>query len=142
MEGKVSGKDKSGAVLVAPKFLPETAKIISHDEAVNYEKSGKTTAMKDAKKSRKAVKNNDPDISDTGTKTTKLFVRIVDSSNADALVKLKQTIELKNGDVEVVLVLGENEDKQIIRLPHKVTIDEETVRDIAEIVGAQNVIAQ
>jgi DNA polymerase-3 subunit alpha len=142
MEGKVSGKDKSGAVLVAPKFLPETAKIISHDEAVNYEKSGKTTAMKDAKKSRKAVKNNDPDITDTGAKTTKLFVRIVDSSNADALVKLKQTIELKNGDVEVVLVLGENEDKQIIRLPHKVTIDEETVRDIAEIVGAQNVIAQ
>ena len=69
-------------------------------------------------------------------------MRIANPDDSEKLINIKKTIETKTGETEVVLVLGTDDIKQVIRLPHKITIDEETIRDIAGIVGAANVIAR
>jgi hypothetical protein len=75
-------------------------------------------------------------------KVTKLFIRIENTNEADKLIALKKLLETKSGDTEVVLVMGPTPDKQAVRLPYKVTIDEETIREVAELVGPANVISQ
>jgi len=141
VKGKVSGKDKSGSKLMSPKILPESVEIITSDMALGHNKSGKKVKLKDSKSS-KVKKNGSKIQQDKILSDTKLYVRIINADDSDKLIGIKKTIEKKSGNTEVVLVLGSDEQKQVIRLPHKVTIDEETVRDIAEIVGATNVIAQ
>ena len=142
VSGRVSGKDKNGAMLMSPKFIPESAELITDSEIQNYKKTGKKQQLKEKKSKGKQKNKSRIDSTENESPSTKLYVRITDTGDAERLMLLKRTIETKVGGTEVVLVLGTNENKQIVRLPHRVTIDEETVRDIAEIVGATNVIAQ
>ena len=142
MSGRVSGKDKGGAVMVSPKFLPDSAEIISHKLVEGYQKTGlkKDFEVPKVKNSRSSKnKNND---GTQQTQSAKLYVRIANPDDSEKLINIKKTIETKTGETEVVLVLGTDDIKQVIRLPHKITIDEETIRDIAGIVGAANVIAR
>nr|MBA3758521.1 hypothetical protein [Candidatus Saccharibacteria bacterium] len=48
-------------------------------------------------------------------------------------------IDGRKGNTEVVLVLGANENKQIIKLPMRVIPDAETIDTIGLLVGANNV---
>ena len=142
MSGRVSGKDKGGVVMVSPKFLPDSAEIISHKLVEGYQKTGlkKDFEVPKVKNSRSSKnKNND---GTQQTQSAKLYVRIANPDDSEKLINIKKTIETKTGETEVVLVLGTDDIKQVIRLPHKITIDEETIRDIAGIVGAANVIAR
>jgi DNA polymerase-3 subunit alpha len=142
LHGKVSGKDKNGISLLNPKFIVDSAEVINHEIAINYEPSSKPTKNipKMVKKISKSKKDKETTKNDE--KIVKLFVRINSSQESEKLIALKKTIEGKNGNTEIVLVLGNAEKREVIRLPHKITIDEETIREIAEIVGVENVIAQ
>lgn len=142
LHGKVSGKDKNGISLLNPKFIVESAEVINHELAKNYEPTNKPkkNIPKTVKKISKSKKEKE--INKIDEKTVKLYVRINNSQESDKLINLKKSIENKNGSTEVVLVLGNDDKREVIRLPHKITIDEETIREIAEIVGVENVIAQ
>lgn len=142
IKGKVSGKDKSGAKLMNPKILPDSVEIITSEIASNYKQTGKKIKIKESKVLAKNKIGKKVQKKENIEKETKLYVRIINADDSDKLINIKRTIEKKSGNTEVVLVLGTDDQKQVIRLPHKITIDEETVRDIAEIVGATNVIAQ
>lgn len=142
IHGRISGKDKNGIQLLNPKFIVESAEVIKHEIAKDYKPSAKKSIIepKGVKPRNKKDKNSEtvPKIENN----VKLYVRIKNSKESEKLIDLKNTIEKKMGETEVVLVLGETEKREIIRLPHKITIDEETMREIAGIVGVENVIAQ
>ena len=141
VKGRVSGTDQNGSTLTEPKILVESAQVISYEEAGKYEKKGLKPELTD--KSRKAKKKPQKVYEeDTSPKTSKLFIRIEDTKDANKLIALKRLLETKNGVTEVVLVMGPTPEKQAVRLPYKVTIDEETVREVAELVGSANVISQ
>lgn len=141
ISGRISAKDKTGNTLTAPKFIAENIEIIDHETAINYEKTGKVQDIIEKSKRRTKAPANQK-VTESNQNTVKLYVRLENPDDSEKLVNLKQSIENKNGDTEVVLVLGSGDGKQVIRLPHKITIDEETMRAVAEIVGPQNVIAQ
>lgn len=141
ISGRISAKDKTGSTLTAPKFIAENIEIIDHETAINYEKTGKVQDIIEKSKRRTKAPANQK-VTESNQNTVKLYVRLENPDDSEKLVNLKQSIENKNGDTEVVLVLGSGDGKQVIRLPHKITIDEETMRAVAEIVGPQNVIAQ
>ena len=69
-------------------------------------------------------------------------MRIEDTGEEKKLVALKRLLESKTGSTDVVLVMGPGLEKQAVKLPFKVTVDEETVREITELVGSGNVISQ
>lgn len=142
IDGRISAKDKAGNNLVTPKFIAESIEVIDHTTAINYEKTGKVLdiiAKKSSSRNRKSLSQKTAEVEHN---LVKVYVRIENPDDSDKLVNLKRSIEEKYGDIEVVLVLGVGDAKQVIRLPHKITIDEETMREIAEIVGPNNVIAQ
>lgn len=141
-KGRVSGVDKNGETMNEPKILVESAKVVSHEEAINYKSKGLTPELKASK--QKYYKKSDTEQNEVSSapKNTKLFVRIEDTGEANKLVALKRLLETKTGPTDVVLVMGPQLEKQAVRLPFKVTVDEETVREIAELVGSGNVITQ
>jgi len=140
-KGRVSGTDKNGATLSEPKILVESARIIDRDEALTYEPKGVTVELEVStyNKRKKPTQNDNQEII---PKVTKLFVRIADTNEPKTLISLKKLLETKNGQTEVVLVMGPQLDRQAVRLPFRVTVDEETIREIAELVGSGNVISQ
>ena len=54
-------------------------------------------------------------------------------------MSLKNTIDKTPGQTEVVLVLGEAESRQIIKLPMKIEHTSESFREVESIVGKSNI---
>jgi DNA polymerase-3 subunit alpha len=146
VNGKVTGTDKNGALMTEAKIMADSGHAISEKEASSYQLTGaKKTLGAPALKYRRRSSNSYASSAgslQTPVQEAKLYIRIVDTSQSEVLMKLKGMLEEKKGSTEVVLVLGPDQQKQAVRLPHKITVDETTVRNIAELVGAQNVIAQ
>jgi hypothetical protein len=55
------------------------------------------------------------------------------------LSEIKQTIDDNSGSREVVLVVGADNSKQAIKLPAKLDDNEEALKRLKEVVGAENV---
>lgn len=140
--GRVSGTDKNGATLSDPKILVDSASVLNREEALSYKKTGAAVELGTSVAKKRGRPSPTAAPVEAFPRETKLYVRITDTSEADKLIALKNMLESKGGQTEVVLVLGPDKEKQAVRLPHKVTVDEETVRSIADLVGAANVIAQ
>ncbi len=141
--GKISGTDKNGAMQQEAKVLPDSARVISHEEAQNYQPSGKrpSVIMGGVKKrSSKAfeAKQSQP----TVQSNPKLYIRVLDDTKPELLLSIKSVIEEYPGKHEVVLVLGDPKNKQAIKLPFKVEICEQSTVGLTKLVGAGNVVAQ
>lgn len=105
-----------------PKILIEEAKLISEDDAASFKTGGY-----DDTSFRQSIKQ-------------RLYIRLEDSSNQPLLLTLKEKLDGHRGDTEVVLVTGAH--KQIIKLPQTVSINEESLRDLAGLFGSTNVIVR
>jgi hypothetical protein len=57
-------------------------------------------------------------------------------------MSLKQTIDEQSGDNEVVLILGPDTAKQIIRLPSRVSTEAGSLSRLQQLVGADNIKLQ
>ena len=73
-------------------------------------------------------------------KPKKLFVRILDASDKDSLVKLKQSCNTYPGLSDIILVIGK--DKKAMRLPFRCEPSKELTDELTEIFGAENVIVK
>ncbi|HET9850627.1 MAG TPA: DNA polymerase III subunit alpha [Candidatus Saccharimonadales bacterium] len=110
------------------KVIAESARIISLEDAKSYQPTGRRPGARPSSVSE--VKNESP----------RLYIRMLDSSNQEQLINLKDKLDGYRGENEVVLVTGPN--KQAIKLPQKVTISEESVRELAGIFGSTNVVVR
>lgn len=72
----------------------------------------------------------------------RLYIRMQTSENQPMLMSLKDMLENYSGKTEVVLVTGPTENKQIIKLPQTIDINEQSLRDIASIFGSTNVVVR
>lgn len=134
-KGKVSAQDKEGNVTSDIKVLVDEAREVTHEQAAAYQATGrKPKAPKVGKVSRKPVQHKP-----TAT-SQRMFIRVPSTEDQTFLVDLKKTIETHTGDTEVVLVVGE--DKQVIRLPNKVSCQPDAVDVLASLVGAENLKLQ
>ncbi|HET9721450.1 MAG TPA: DNA polymerase III subunit alpha [Candidatus Saccharimonadales bacterium] len=108
------------------KILVEEAKVISEDEAAGYKGGGSIDRPSD-------TSNNI---------NQRLYIRLENSQNHPLLLTLKEKLDGYRGETEVVLVTGASASKQIIKLPQTISINEESLRDLASLFGSMNVVVR
>jgi DNA polymerase-3 subunit alpha len=117
------------------KIIADEIKVIPKEDALNYSLKGKTLEIKVPTAKVKQAKKKDD-------RPPKIYIRLEDSSNQDILMNLKSKLDGYRGSNEVVLVTGPQTNKQAIRLPQTIEINEESIRELAGIFGSTNVIVR
>lgn len=115
--GKVSAKDKNGVAASELKILANKISSIS-------EKSLKTV-----KKISKTVKAVEP----------RLYLRLDSADDKQMLAELKNYVDANDGDTEVILVVGNNSNKQAIKLPSRVNPKKELIEGLESLIGKEKV---
>lgn len=138
-KGKINAKDRDGNLGKEVKVLIDDAREVTHEQAAAYQATGKKkNTPKQSKTVKKVAKSLVTDAVDAQV-AKRIYIRLEHSNDQDMLLSLKTAIDGRKGDTEVVLVLGVNENKQIIKLPMRVIPDEETLVSIGSLVGIDNV---
>lgn len=137
-KGKVNAKDRDGNLGQEVKVLIDDAREITHEQALAYQSTGK---KKHAPKPGKIKKVMNASVAEAvaAEVAKRIYIRLEHSNDQDMLLSLKSAIDSRRGETEVVLVLGANDNKQIIKLPMRVIPDEETLRSLGQLVGNDNV---
>ncbi len=138
--GKVSAKDRDGNIGDEVKILLNDAREITVAQAQAYQSTGKKIKGPGARgvKSAKVAVAPRPSAA-TSPSPKRLFIRLSDSKDQSTLLSLKETIDQNNGDMEVVLVLGDDSAKQVIKLPSGIADSETVIANLAQLVGSDNV---
>ncbi len=133
IQGKLNAKDKEGNSTTEVKVMVDDAREITADQASAYQATGKKPRTPKPKKSK--VPKSVP----LAEKNPRVYVRLSDINDQTTLISLKQTIDSNKGETEVVLVLGEAEQRQAIKLPGGIDQASEGINQLAELVGSENV---
>ena len=72
----------------------------------------------------------------------RLYIKLPVKYDQSVLMSLKEAIDLAPGSTEVVLVIGEGEQRQIIKLPMMISSKPENHDTIKALVGSSNVKLQ
>jgi len=70
----------------------------------------------------------------------KLFVHVKDPHDHDKLVALKQACNRHPGLEEVILVLGDGEDKKAVKMPFKIDTESALPQDLRGVFGEECVV--
>ncbi len=109
----------------------DEAKMLVNEARLMTERDKKSAAKKAAAiKKQPSVKKELPN---------RVYIRLQDSSDQSKLIQLKAVIDEYEGHNEVVLVLGPDESKQVLKLPMKMSSEAQAVSRVEEIVGSKNV---
>lgn len=141
INGKVSAKDRDGNIVSELKIMLDDAREITAEQAQNYQETGKK--IKTPKASKKVLSDARKAQKETAeAKEQRLYIRLQDSSDQELLVQLKQILDTYMGDMEVVLVLGQANEKQIIKLPSGVSFSDVLQENLIKVVGEDNIKVQ
>ncbi len=138
IKGKISAQDKEGNVTTDIKILVDDAREITLEQAQAYQPTGKKP---------RSPKKNPKVMSATITQATtdvpkRLYIRIHDTKENGRLLSLKDSLSTYIGNTEVVLVLGQEAQKQVIRLPQGIALNDESLDHLHSIAGKENVIVK
>jgi DNA polymerase-3 subunit alpha len=133
INGKASAKGRDGELEDEVKILVDDAREITLEQAENYQPTGKTVKLPKlgASQAAKAARE--------AGKAKRVYVRLPGSDDQALLMKLKAAIDARAGQDEVVLVMGADNAKQIIRLPGGIKSDKTALGELRELVGTDNV---
>ncbi|HWT55800.1 MAG TPA: DNA polymerase III subunit alpha [Candidatus Microsaccharimonas sp.] len=138
VRGKVNAKDREGNISSDVKVMVDDAREITSEQATAYQTTGKKKKTPSANK-KVTVKKTVPKDEEVSAADPRLYIRLKTSENAELLQSLKQMLDGNQGGTEVVLVLGDADARQAVKLPEGVQSDEQVLADLRELVGAENV---
>lgn len=134
IHGKVNAKDREGNRSDEVKIMVDNAREITVLQATSYQAAGKKP------KPPKPVKvKHEPAAQQATPKDVKLYIRIEDSQDQTQLANLKEMLDAYRGTTEVVLVLGNADARQAIKLPTGINQESDGLFKLKELVGADNV---
>ena len=135
--GKINTKDRDGNKSDEIKIMVDDAREITLDQAKSYEKTGRKTKIPKSriKKSDESKKTT----SNAEAKPKRVYIRLKDTSDNKKLEALKETIDKNPGKTAVVLVVGANSDKQLVKLPTLVEPNDRLIEDLSSIFNKQDV---
>lgn len=137
IRGKVNSRDRDGNDSNEVKIMVEDAREITAEQAAAYEPTGK----KRKTPKPKAKKPKQPVVDSKKTSTAeRLYIRLADVEDQQKLLGLKQTIDKNKGATEVVLVLGNSDNKQAIKLPGGIDKTSDGLDALEQLVGAENLV--
>lgn len=140
LTGKISGQDRDGNISATAQVLVDSAREVTHAEAKNYAPTMRKQKVPTIKVSTSYKINTDKKhVEQDASSLKRLYIQLVESSNHALLMSLKETIDSNPGETEVVLVVGTDSSRQIIKLPMKINHSKENVLLLQELVGTKNV---
>ena len=140
VKGRVNGTDKAGSVMTEPKIIADSFEVLTIDAAKAYKPTGTVPMITEAKKGRQSHKSTVAAASVSPAETVRqqrLYIRLQAHHNDAVLKEIKTVIDGFPGDIETVLVVGEN--KRPIRLSQKVQNTNDIVEALCNIVGKDGV---
>ncbi|MDB5182857.1 MAG: dnaE [Candidatus Saccharibacteria bacterium] len=139
VRGKVNAKDRvTGELMQDIKILADEAREITHEQAAAYQSTGKRQKVPSVKPSASMAKKAPVE----SAKNKRVYVRLQNSQDAEMLTALKRIMDEFSGATEVVLVLGENDKKQIIKLPTGLEPSEDAIGQLRTAMGSNQVVIQ
>ncbi len=166
--GKVNASDRDGNKTDEAKINAESVDIITDEELENYESTGaklkaptkgvsrkprgKVAATnvdgghgggdfrKGSSRSATHFRTSESDINAQPMKPKKIFVRVMDPSNREALIGLKQSCAVYPGLSEVILVIGE--EKKAMRMPFRCEPEQALVAELVKIFGEEGIVVK
>jgi DNA polymerase-3 subunit alpha len=140
VEGEVNARDKDGSTSSEAKIAVSTAREIPHEEAKNYA-SGKKRTIKPLNELKPRRKKDKEEATTTKANVQKrVYIRLKDTSDTKKLQALKQHLDVYKGSTDVVLVIDNGTDKQPIKIPEKLEVNEVSIAALGELFGAENVV--
>ncbi len=164
--GKVNASDRDGNKTDEAKINAETIDIITDEELQNYQATGaklKTPTKGVKQKARGKVaasgvagnangggfrrssekpathfRTTESDANIQPMRPKKIFLRIMDASDTETLMKIKQSCSMHPGLSEVILVIGE--EKKAMRMPFHCEPTEALAEELGEAIGKENVV--
>jgi DNA polymerase-3 subunit alpha len=130
IKGKVSSQNQNGDDDDI-KIIADDAREVTLAQAESYQQTGKKAKVPKITKVNHKSKNKKLNYQ-------KIYIRIKDSENTTLLL-IKDIIKNNKGDSQILLVLGDDNNKQVIKLPENILINEEVIAKIEAIVGKENV---
>ena len=126
VEGTVNSTDRDGRRTDDVKVFVDTLELARKNMKLEKREIRQKTNYKPVEKPLRvpAVK-----------KEPKLYIHIKDPENSDALIALKKTLGGSPGVVVTVLVVGEGDKKQAIKLPFKVAVTNELKTELVDLLG-------
>ncbi len=137
VRGKISAKDREGNIGEELKVLVDDAREITVQQAQAYQATGKKLKALAATK-RKGVTVSTSASKAAPAASKRVYIRLKDSGDRELLRRIKQIVDTREGDGEVVLIVGSDDNKQAIRLPNKITLSPPVISELTEVVGASN----
>lgn len=138
IKGKLNAKDREGNLGSEVKIMVDDAREITPEQAAAYQPTGKKRSTPKPVK-QKAMAARAAAAASTQV-LPRLYIRLPTADDQEKLVALKRTIDTNSGDTEVVLVLGADAQKQIIRLPLRINPQAPSLDQLRQLVGPDNVI--
>ncbi len=139
VDGRINTKDKEGNSSSEIKIMVDGAREITHEQALAYQSTGKK------KRTPKPAPIKKVPMSKSSTKAQsakpaekRVFVRMQKSDDRQ-LTELKGAIDKNPGTTQIVLVVGSDNKKQIIRLPNTINPTEEFLANIQGVFGQDQV---
>ncbi len=138
IKGKVSAQDKEGNITSDIKILVDDAREITHEQAQAYQARGTKKKVPKASNKVVAAKVTTKEIA----ADAKMYVRIPNTEDNDYLLSLKAAMQSYVGRTEVVLVLGKDANKQVVKLPVGIDPTDEALEKLRAIAGSENVVVR
>jgi DNA polymerase-3 subunit alpha len=141
VNGKINAKDKNGTFTAEAKVMVNEAREITSAEVDNYKSTGK---KKPALKSKVTVMPGPgaKAVNEGAAANERVYIRLLNTENQNILLSLKQTIDSYRGDTDVVIVLGNADTKQAIKLPQGIDVSSSGINELTELVGASNLVVK
>jgi DNA polymerase-3 subunit alpha len=144
VRGKINAKDREGNITDDIKVMVDDAREITTQQATGYQATGRKPKTPKSVKVKRVpmVGPGAKAVAETNPAAQRIYVRVSDSKDQVMLQSLKQMLDAFIGSTEVVLVLGEAESRQAIKLPSGLDRESEGLAKIRELVGADNIKIQ
>lgn len=162
--GKISARDREGNLGDEAKMIADEIVEVTDEELRGYESTGRKMDAPKVSSKVKAMRVAEFKAKKTGGSVSapastppadkpiekprpvmdippvkKLFVHIKDPDDHDLLLKMKQTCSEYGGNIDIVLVLGEDK-RSAIRLPFKIDASDALVGELVKLLGEDCVV--
>ncbi len=136
LNGKISSKDRDGNIGSEIKILVDDAREVTSEQANAYQAAGrKPRKPKASPKTKIALAAAKQAQSIEQAVEKRIYIRMNDTKSQDKLMSLKTLVDGASGETSVVLVVGEETDKKIIKLPNTVEANESLLNGLADVFG-------
>ena len=121
------------------RLLDEDEREITPEEAINYIPTMKKPKKPKLANKRVPVKSSKKDKDTEAEAIPRMYIKLDDNNNQQLLMQLKSIIDQNSGNTEVVLVMGDESNRQVIKLPMRIEHNDQTVESLSGLVGKPNV---